>query len=67
MMMNPEITYRRDTLINSLRRKYPQLRLLDRERDTVNFVTRDFRDQNHLNDRGAIKFTKMLDSLLLAN
>ena len=67
MMMNPEITYRRDTLINSLRRQYPQLRLLDRERDTVNFVTRDFRDQNHLNDRGAIKFTKMLDSLLLAN
>lgn len=66
-LMLPAITNRRDAVIDKIRRQHPEIKLLDKEMDTLNFNTRDFRDQNHLNEKGAIKFTRILDSLLLSN
>ena len=62
--MNPIIVERRAQLLSSITARFPDVKILNREMDTVHFKTTDFRDHNHLNDKGAIKFTRMFDSLL---
>lgn len=61
---NPQILMRRDSLIDRLIKQYPDIQLLDKERDTLNYSIPDFWNQSHLNPRGAQKFSRSLDSIL---
>ena len=54
---------RRDSVLNSVQQSYPQLHILDLEESPV-FTVYDYMNENHLNPRGAQKFTKKLDEFL---
>ena len=61
---NSEILKRRDSMLNIIRDRFPEVSLLTLESDTLLFKTKDFLNQNHLNPRGAEKFTARLEQLL---
>jgi hypothetical protein len=59
----PEKDRRRKALLDSLIQEYPELIRLDFESDST-FATRDFKNEDHLNPRGAEKLTKKIDGWL---
>ena len=61
---NPDILRRRDSVLQDALQKYPKVKLLDLETDTINFKVTDYWNQSHLNPDGAIKFTERLNELL---
>ena len=61
---NPSITFKRDSVLLSLKNKYSNLRLYSKEEDTVSYNVLDFKNENHLNSFGAEKYTKALNSYL---
>ncbi len=61
---NPSILKRRDSILNDIHIKYPEVRFLNLEEDTITFGVRDFINENHLNADGAEKFTKKLNEVL---
>ncbi|WP_146090650.1 hypothetical protein [Aureitalea marina] len=69
--MNSEIRVRRDRAIQIIKERFPKIRFVNKELDTTNYKTADFKDHNHLNNKGAQQFTRSLDStinqLLLEN
>ena len=64
-LMNQELVQRRDSVLNSIKRKFPEVAILDKEMDTINYSNEHFWDKNHLNPHGAELFTRSLDSLIL--
>jgi len=61
--LNSQIIKRRDSIIVVIKRKYPEVVFIESERDSI-FNIRDFNNFNHLNPRGAEKFTKKLNETL---
>ena len=61
---NPAILRRRDSVITDVLQKYPKVKLLDLETDTVLFQVKDYWNQSHLNPDGAKKFTAWLNALI---
>jgi hypothetical protein len=61
---NPDILRRRDSVLEVLLQKYPKIKLLDVENDTLNYNIHDFWNQSHLNPTGAKKFTSRLNRLI---
>ncbi len=63
----PEIFHRRDSILQEIKKKYNNVSVLNEESDTLQFKVKDFVNENHLNPKGAKKFTelvnKMIDSL----
>ena len=61
---NPSITFKRDSVLLSLKNKYNNLRFYSKEEDTVSYNVLDFKNESHLNSFGAEKYTKALNSYL---
>jgi hypothetical protein len=61
---NSGILKRRDSMLTEIKNLFPGLRFLNMESDTLRFKTKDFLNQNHLNPKGAEKFTARLEQLL---
>lgn len=61
---NPDILTRRDSILRLLPNKYNNVKIFERENDTVNFSTSDYINHNHLNPRGAKKFSKALNEFI---
>ncbi len=61
---NIEILKRRDSVLNDIIIKFPDVKILFTEQDTLTFRARDFINENHLNASGAEKFTKKLNQVL---
>ena len=64
---NPNILRRRDSVLKDIELKYPNLKVLREEEDTLHFNIRDFDNQNHLNPSGAKKFSELLDNFIAQN
>lgn len=61
---NTGILKRRDSIVERTINIDPEIKLLDKEEDTINYNVNDFTNQSHLNSRGAIQFSKSLNELL---
>ncbi|EDM43027.1 hypothetical protein SCB49_12419 [unidentified eubacterium SCB49] len=61
---NPEILKRRDSVLKDIHQKFPKVRFLNLEEDTITFGVKDYVNENHLNPIGGEKFTKKLNQLL---
>ena len=61
---NKAILGRRDSVLADVLQKYPKVKLLDLETDTINFNVHDYWNQSHLNPHGAKKFTSRLNLLI---
>ena len=59
---NPAIVKRRDSVLSLIKRKYPNVSLLLKEEDSLNFSVTDFLDENHLNPDGAKKYTSLINA-----
>lgn len=62
--MNRSIVKRRDSIISVIKKRYPNVIFLESETDTINFNVKDFNNANHLNPKGAEKFTLILNDLV---
>jgi len=62
--LNPEILKRRDSILTIIKEKYPQVTVFETESDSITFKITDFNNGNHLNSRGAEKYTKKLNDLI---
>ncbi len=60
----PEILYRRDSILDLASKKYSNVIVFKKEEDTTHYSVFDYKNQSHLNPKGATTFTKELDSLL---
>ncbi len=58
------ILKRRDSIVDLTMSKYPDIKLLNKEGDTINYSVYDFTNQSHLNSKGAIQFSSSLNELL---
>jgi len=63
---HPAILRRRDSVVQRLVAADRGIKLLDLERDTLNYHLKDFWNQSHLNPDGARKFSKELNEALNA-
>ena len=61
--LNSKIVKRRDSIISVIKMKFPEVIFIESERDSI-FNIRDFNNFNHLNPKGAEKFTKKLNEIL---
>ncbi len=61
---NSEILNRRDSLFNVIQKKYPEVKFLTTETDTIHYSLKNFWNHSHLNPSGAKIFTKQLDSII---
>ena len=61
---NAFILARRDSILQIVMKNYPEIQLLDKEEDTINYNVEDYKNHNHLNPDGARKFTKSLNTIL---
>lgn len=61
---NPNIVRRRDSVLSLIKSKYSNVVILNKETDTLNFVIKDFLNENHLNPDGAKKFTALVNRKL---
>ena len=61
---NPNILKRRDSILDLVLKNYSNVKAFRKEEDTIQFTTRDYINHNHLNPRGAEKFTKELNSFI---
>jgi hypothetical protein len=55
---------RRDSVLDVIQSRYANVRIFNKESDTINYIVSDYINQNHLNPRGAEKFTKELNSFM---
>ena len=62
----PEILERRNSVLQMIQKKYPKVRILNKETDTLNYNVKDFTNPSHLNPDGAKKFSQMLSKELEA-
>ena len=62
--LDSKLVRRRDSVLNVIELKYPNVRIFNKESDTINFTASDYINQNHLNPRGAKKFTKELNTFI---
>ncbi|PVW12327.1 hypothetical protein DDV96_15085 [Marixanthomonas spongiae] len=62
-LRNGEILKRRDSILQDIVRKYDHVYFLNTESDS-DFKVEDFRNENHLNPKGAEKLTKKLNTFL---
>jgi hypothetical protein len=62
---SPDILRRRDSILKLLPTKYENVFIFNKENDTLNYTTSNFSNQNHLNPRGAEKFSKELNEFIL--
>lgn len=63
LLRNKNIVRRRDSVLEILIKKNPSIKLLDQE-STNDYSITEYRNENHLNNKGAIKFTKRLDKMI---
>jgi hypothetical protein len=61
---NPNILRRRDSILELVLKNYDNVRAFRKEEDSINFQTSDFINHNHLNPRGAEKFTTELNAFI---
>jgi hypothetical protein len=61
---NPNILRRRDSILELILKNYNNVRAFKKEEDSINYKTSDFRNHNHLNPRGAAKFTTELNAFI---
>ena len=61
---NPKILKRRDSILGVISEKYSNVRIFYKESDTIRFTTSDYVNQNHLNPRGAEKFSIELNEFI---
>ncbi len=61
---NPDILRRRDSILKLLPIKYKNVKVFERENDTMHFITSDYINHNHLNPVGAEKFSKDLNEII---
>ncbi|GEQ87167.1 hypothetical protein ULMS_26750 [Patiriisocius marinistellae] len=61
---NPNILRRRDSVLNKVKQTYKNVSIFNLEDDTINFKVTDFKNENHLNPKGAEKLTKMFNIFL---
>lgn len=61
---NPNILRRRDSILELVLKDYNNVRAFRKEEDSINFKTSDFINHNHLNPRGAEKFTNELNTFI---
>jgi hypothetical protein len=61
---NPIILKRRDSILALISERFGNVRIFNKEADTINFTTSDFINHNHLNPRGAEKFSKELNAFI---
>ena len=61
---NPEILNRRDSIFYVIQKKYPEVKFLNAETDTIHYSLKNFWNHSHLNPSGATIFTRQLDSVL---
>jgi hypothetical protein len=61
---NPNILRRRDSILKLVLKNYNNVRAFRKEEDSINFKTIDFINHNHLNPRGAEKFTIELNTFI---
>ena len=59
----PDALMRRDSILNELTHSYNNIKLFDME-NHGEFEVNDYLNENHLNARGAEKFTRTLDTFL---
>ncbi len=59
----PDALMRRDSILNELTHSYNNIKLFDME-NNGEFEVNDYLNENHLNARGAEKFTRTLDTFL---
>ncbi len=62
--LNPNIVRRRDSVVEVIRKKYPEVIFINVEKDTTTFKITDFNNANHLNFKGAEKFSKKLSEIV---
>ncbi len=60
---NPNVLRRRDSILTYIEDTYENVYFLNAEKDS-DFIVEDFRNENHLNPKGAEKLTKKLNSFL---
>ena len=60
----PEILKRRDSIISMILSENPEIRLLNKEEDTIHYDVYDFTNQSHLNSKGAKTFSQSLNDVL---
>jgi len=60
---DPEVLKRRDSILKSVQQRYSDIRIFDQERSQEYHIY-DYMNENHLNPRGAKKFTKKLDEFI---
>lgn len=61
---NADILRRRDSIVELILEEHPEIRLLNKEEDTIQYDVYDFTNQSHLNSKGAKLFSNALNELL---
>jgi hypothetical protein len=61
---NPDILKRRDSILELVLKNYNNVRADRKEEDSITYTTSDFINHNHLNPRGAEKFTTELNAFI---
>ena len=61
---NPDILRRRDSILEVIGKRYPNVSILNRETDTINFNLWNFTNPSHMNPDGAKKFTPILSKFI---
>jgi len=61
---NTEILERRNSVLDTIQKKFPEVLILNKETD-LNYQLRDFGNHNHLSPTGAETFSKELNEVLL--
>jgi hypothetical protein len=62
--MTPSKKERRDNFLRIIKKKYPQIIIINYENNSIFSVT-DFINEDHLNPIGAKKFTQIVDSIII--
>lgn len=61
---NANILKRRDSILSMIEDSYANVRVFRKEEDTINFTVEHFRNHNHLNLKGANKFSELLNNFI---
>ena len=64
---NLHILKRRDSILQAVEQRFPNVRIFNCEADCAEFTVTDFLNYNHLNVEGARKFTEKLEYFLQNN
>jgi len=63
---DPNVLYRRDSVLKQKMAQYPKIKLFNEEKST-DYTIFDYANENHLNPRGAKKFSQKLNHFLKSN